>query len=154
MGAWHNTYADLLRTRFSALIAYANLLVPDPVGARELAQDSALAVFSKRRTPRGTQAAELAAREWMATHAPDATQAAIVLQAIDAKDPAGVKAVLRKATPDLTLGGDCNLSVPVPAGRCVVVDDCPGLTADSVLVVKGAVPGPNGGYVVVRRAKR
>lgn len=42
---------------------------------------------------------------------------------------------LRKATPDLTLGGDCNLSVPVPAGRCVVVDDCPGLTADSVLVV-------------------
>jgi large subunit ribosomal protein L3 len=27
-------------------------------------------------------------------------------------------------------------------------------TADNVLVVKGAVPGPNGGYVVVRRAKR
>jgi large subunit ribosomal protein L3 len=25
---------------------------------------------------------------------------------------------------------------------------------DNVLVVKGAVPGPNGGYVVVRRAKR
>jgi large subunit ribosomal protein L3 len=27
-------------------------------------------------------------------------------------------------------------------------------TQDNVLVVKGAVPGPNGGYVVVRRAKR
>jgi len=25
---------------------------------------------------------------------------------------------------------------------------------DHVLVVKGAVPGPNGGYVIVRRAKR
>ena len=25
---------------------------------------------------------------------------------------------------------------------------------DNVLVVKGAVPGPNGGYVVVRRAKQ
>ncbi|MEY4545227.1 MAG: hypothetical protein RL685_1422 [Pseudomonadota bacterium] len=48
---------------------------------------------------------------------------------------------LRKATPDLTLGGDCNLSVPVPPGRCVVVDDCPGLTADSVLVVNPGGPG-------------
>lgn len=27
-------------------------------------------------------------------------------------------------------------------------------TEDNVLMVKGAVPGPNGGYVVVRRAKR
>ena len=25
---------------------------------------------------------------------------------------------------------------------------------DNVLLVKGAVPGPNGGYVLVRRAKR
>ena len=25
---------------------------------------------------------------------------------------------------------------------------------DNVLMVKGAIPGPNGGYVVVRRAKR
>lgn len=25
---------------------------------------------------------------------------------------------------------------------------------DNVLVVKGAVPGPNGGYVLVKRAKR
>ncbi len=27
-------------------------------------------------------------------------------------------------------------------------------TEDNVLVVKGAVPGPNGGYVLVRRSKR
>ena len=27
-------------------------------------------------------------------------------------------------------------------------------TEDNVIMVKGAVPGPNGGYVVVRRAKR
>jgi large subunit ribosomal protein L3 len=27
-------------------------------------------------------------------------------------------------------------------------------TEDNVLAVKGAVPGPNGGYVVVRRAQR
>jgi len=27
-------------------------------------------------------------------------------------------------------------------------------TEDNVLVVKGAVPGPNGGYVVVRRSNR
>ncbi len=27
-------------------------------------------------------------------------------------------------------------------------------TEDNVLLVKGAVPGPNGGYVMVRRAKR
>jgi large subunit ribosomal protein L3 len=27
-------------------------------------------------------------------------------------------------------------------------------TEDNVLVVKGAVPGPNGGYVMVRRAQR
>jgi large subunit ribosomal protein L3 len=25
---------------------------------------------------------------------------------------------------------------------------------DNLLVVKGAVPGPNGGYVIVRRARR
>jgi len=25
---------------------------------------------------------------------------------------------------------------------------------DNVLIVKGAVPGPNGGYVLVKRAKR
>jgi large subunit ribosomal protein L3 len=27
-------------------------------------------------------------------------------------------------------------------------------TEDNVLLVKGAVPGPNGSYVLVRRAKR
>jgi len=28
------------------------------------------------------------------------------------------------------------------------------VSEDNVLVVKGAVPGPNGGYVLVRRSKR
>lgn len=52
---------------------------------------------------------------------------------------------LRKATPDLTLGGDCTLGSPIPAGQCVVVDDCPGLTPDSVLVVNpgGATQDPS-----------
>ena len=27
-------------------------------------------------------------------------------------------------------------------------------TEDNVIMIKGAVPGPNGGYVLVRRAKR
>jgi len=27
-------------------------------------------------------------------------------------------------------------------------------TEDNILMVKGAVPGPNGGYVVVRRARK
>jgi large subunit ribosomal protein L3 len=27
-------------------------------------------------------------------------------------------------------------------------------TEDNVILVKGAVPGPNGGYVVLRRSKR
>ena len=27
-------------------------------------------------------------------------------------------------------------------------------TEDNLILVKGAVPGPNGGYVVVRRSKR
>jgi len=100
MGAWHNTYTDLVRTRFSALVAYANLLEDNPGEAKELAQSAAIAVFGRRKRPKGLRAAELAAREWMAVHATDPVRAAIVLQAIDAKDGAGVKAVLRKATPD------------------------------------------------------
>jgi large subunit ribosomal protein L3 len=27
-------------------------------------------------------------------------------------------------------------------------------TDDNIIAIKGAVPGPNGGYVMVRRAKR
>jgi len=42
---------------------------------------------------------------------------------------------LGKASPDMTSAGDCSLTEPIPPGRCVVVSDCPGLSADSALVV-------------------
>lgn len=42
---------------------------------------------------------------------------------------------LGKATPDMTAAGDCSLTEPIPPGRCVVVSDCPGLSADQALVV-------------------
>ena len=51
-----------------------------------------------------------------------------------------------------------------PDGRTIIAGDESGRvhfleivevdTEDNVLAVKGAVPGPNGGYVVIRRAKR
>jgi len=69
MGAWHATYANLLRARFGALVAYAELLTHDRSAATELAQDATVAVFSRRRAPRDTQAAEVACREWMAREA-------------------------------------------------------------------------------------
>jgi|GEM_PF-851669 len=104
MGAWHSTYANLLRTRFSALVAYAELLEDDRAAARNLAQEATVAVFSRRRAPRDTRAAEIACREWMAVKAAadpaGARPAAAVLIAIDGKDPVGVVAVLKKATPD------------------------------------------------------
>ena len=109
MGAWHGTYANLLRTRFSALVAYAEALVDSPGAARDLAEDASVAVFSRRRAPRDTQAAELAAREWMATKAVadgvDAEHVAAILIAIDGRDEAGVKAILKKATPDPAASG-------------------------------------------------
>jgi len=42
---------------------------------------------------------------------------------------------LGKAAPDMTGAGDCSLTEPIPPGRCVVVSDCPLLSADSALVV-------------------
>jgi len=48
---------------------------------------------------------------------------------------------LGKAAPDMSGAGECSLAEPVPPGRCVVVSDCPGLTADSALVVN---PGDGG----------
>jgi hypothetical protein len=38
-------------------------------------------------------------------------------------------------TPNLSEAVDCTLADPIPAGRCVTVSDCPGLTADRALVV-------------------
>jgi large subunit ribosomal protein L3 len=52
--------------------------------------------------------------------------------------------------PGMRMGGHMgNEQVTVRNLEIIDVD-----TEDNVLVVKGAVPGPNGGYVVVRRAKR
>ncbi len=103
MSAWHGTYANLLRTRFSALVAYAEALVDSPGAARDLAEDASVAVFARRKAPRDTQQAELAAREWMAAKAVedgvDPEHVAAILIAIDGRDEAGVKAILKKATP-------------------------------------------------------
>ena len=55
--------------------------------------------------------------------------------------PAGLRLSFVSATqmgsvaPDLTAAGDCVLGDPIPPGRCITVTDCPGLTADSALVV-------------------
>lgn len=52
--------------------------------------------------------------------------------------------------PGMRMGGHMgDARVTVKNLEIVEVD-----TEDNVLVVKGAVPGPNGGYVVVRRSKR
>jgi large subunit ribosomal protein L3 len=52
--------------------------------------------------------------------------------------------------PGMRMGGHMgNEQVTVRNLEIIDVD-----TEDNVLVVKGAVPGPNGGYVVVRRAQR
>jgi large subunit ribosomal protein L3 len=52
--------------------------------------------------------------------------------------------------PGMRMGGHMgNAQVTVRNLEVIDVD-----TEDNVLVVKGAVPGPNGGYVVVRRSKR
>lgn len=40
-----------------------------------------------------------------------------------------------KDVPSLVDAVDCVLSEPIPPGRCVIVTDCPGLTADRALVV-------------------
>lgn len=104
MGAWHGTYANLLRSRFSALVAYAEALLDDRVAARELAQQASVEVFSRRKAPRDTHTAEMAAREWMAARAledgADANHVATVLIAIDGHSPEAVKAILKKDTPD------------------------------------------------------
>ena len=52
--------------------------------------------------------------------------------------------------PGMRMGGHMgNAQVTVRNLEVIDVD-----TEDNVLVVKGAVPGPNGGYVLVRRSKR
>jgi large subunit ribosomal protein L3 len=62
----------------------------------------------------------------------------------------GASSFPSRVMPGMRMGGQMgNGQVTVRNLEVVEVD-----LEDNVLVVKGAVPGPNGGYVLVRRAKR
>jgi large subunit ribosomal protein L3 len=62
----------------------------------------------------------------------------------------GASSFPSRVLPGMRMGGHMgSAQVTVRNLEIVEVD-----TEDNVLMVKGAVPGPNGGYVVVRRAKR
>jgi large subunit ribosomal protein L3 len=62
----------------------------------------------------------------------------------------GASSFPSRVLPGMRMGGHLgNEKVTVRNLEIIDVD-----TEDNVLVVKGAVPGPNGGYVVVRRSKR
>jgi large subunit ribosomal protein L3 len=62
----------------------------------------------------------------------------------------GASSFPSRVLPGMRMGGQMGSGrVTVRNLEVVEVD-----AEDNVLVVKGAVPGPNGGYVVVRRAKR
>jgi large subunit ribosomal protein L3 len=62
----------------------------------------------------------------------------------------GASSFPSRVVPGMRMGGHLgNTQTTVRNLEVVEVD-----TEDNVLVVKGAVPGPNGGYVLVRRSKR
>ena len=62
----------------------------------------------------------------------------------------GASSFPSRVLPGMRMGGHMgNANVTVRNLEVVDVD-----AEDNVLVVKGAVPGPNGGYVLVRRSKR
>jgi large subunit ribosomal protein L3 len=62
----------------------------------------------------------------------------------------GASSFPSRVLPGMRMGGHMgHARVTVRNLEVIEVD-----TEDNVLVVKGAVPGPNGGYVVVRRAER
>jgi len=62
----------------------------------------------------------------------------------------GASSFPSRVLPGMRMGGHLgNAQVTVRNLEVIDVD-----TEDNVLVVKGAVPGPNGGYVLVRRSKR
>ncbi len=62
----------------------------------------------------------------------------------------GASSYPSRVLPGMRMGGHMgNARVTVRNLEVIDVD-----TEDNVLVVKGAVPGPNGGYVMVRRSKR
>ena len=62
----------------------------------------------------------------------------------------GASSFPSRVVPGMRMGGHMgNTQTKVRNLEVVEVD-----TEDNVLVIKGAVPGPNGGYVLVRRSKR
>ncbi len=62
----------------------------------------------------------------------------------------GASSFPSRVFPGMRMGGQMgNARVTVRNLEIVEVD-----VEDNVILVKGAVPGPNGGYVIVRRAKR
>jgi large subunit ribosomal protein L3 len=62
----------------------------------------------------------------------------------------GASSFPSRVVPGMRMGGHMG-DEQVTVRNLEIVDV---MTEDNVLVVKGAVPGPNGGYVVVRRSKR
>ena len=62
----------------------------------------------------------------------------------------GASSFPSRVFPGMRMGGHMGTDrVTVRNLEIVEVD-----TEDNVILVKGAVPGPNGGYVIVRRAKK
>jgi large subunit ribosomal protein L3 len=62
----------------------------------------------------------------------------------------GASSFPSRVFPGMRMGGQMgNARITVRNLEIVQVD-----TEDNVILVKGAVPGPNGGYVVLRRSKR
>jgi large subunit ribosomal protein L3 len=62
----------------------------------------------------------------------------------------GASSYPSRVVPGMRMGGHMgNAQTTVRNLEVIEVD-----TEDNVLIVKGAVPGPNGGYVLVRRSKR
>jgi large subunit ribosomal protein L3 len=62
----------------------------------------------------------------------------------------GASSFPSRVFPGMRMGGQMgNTRATVRNLEIVQVD-----TEDNVILVKGAVPGPNGGYVVLRRSKR
>lgn len=62
----------------------------------------------------------------------------------------GASSFPSRVIPGMRMGGQMG-NVQVTVRNLEIVDV---MLEDNVLVVKGAVPGPNGGYVVVQRSKR
>ena len=62
----------------------------------------------------------------------------------------GASSFPSRVVPGMRMGGQMGTDQVTVRNLEVIEIDA----EDNVLVVKGAVPGPNGAYVVVRRAKR